>query len=187
MSLCELKTQALQQIGGISREESLAIVPDIQNYSLELGLQRGYKRCSSVEEELELLSQEQQQLDSSFSVIYPKRHCSSLSPSPDQFQISGKDIYTLEVKPNYHFGGTDSDIFTCGGNSPISSSSSCSADFTPTNTQTSAECQALFNLQGFVPVNSVLPNMQRTVLSHPVVQHTEKYELVITEQPEEVY
>lgn len=200
MSLCEVRPQALQQIGGIASEE--AIVPDIQGcYSFGADLQ-GCKRyscsdsdCLSIgEEELELLSGGHQQFNS-FSFPEPKRHC-GYNISPEQFQLVenissvtvGKGTFTLEVKDTYNFGVNKDDIFNCGGNSPVCSSSSSVADFTPTSTQTSADCQQVFDLQTFVPAD-LFPNMQhksQTVLSHPVTQHSEKYDLVITEQPEEV-
>lgn len=182
MSLCEVRPQALQQIGGSISEEKLAIVPDIiQSFNFVSDL-RGCKRyssdsdCLSFENFEELLNGDQQQLDFSF-----KRHCDySISPSPDQFQS--------EVKDSYDFGvGKDSKIFTCGENSPVSSSPV--TDFTTTSTQNSASCQQTFDLQAFASVD-FFPNMQRqshSVLSHQVTPApVENYELVITEQPEEV-
>ena len=199
MTTCELIPQAVQQFGGIvTRAENLAIVPDIHSYSF-VGNSTDLQPCkrnrasasdclSSIEDELDLG-------DFTFPEPEPKRQCRdySVTPSPNQFQnISSPDSieeFALEVKGDYKFTGNKdvTGIFTFGGNSPASSSSSLT-DFTQTNTQASAGgCQQDFNLQ-FPSAN--LFNMHRpsqTALSHPLAQqHADKYELIITEQPEEV-
>lgn len=159
MSSCQLRTQALQHIGGIT--EKLAIVPDIYSSLASDSCKRVRSEdsdCLSIgEEDLELLGQFQE----------TKHPCGySLSPSPDQFQlVENSLVFTAEVKDSYNFGGSEDAFFsTCGGNSPVSTSS-CSpgADF---GTQ-------------------VIDFGQEPVL-FPVMQHTDKYKLVITEQPEEV-
>lgn len=186
MSLCQLKPQALHHIGGVVSEK-LAIVPDIQNFGL-VGDFQGSKRyrsnnsnCLSIgEEELELLEQDFQET---------KRHCArgySISPSPDQFQlVENTEVFITEVKESYNFGASkDSSIFTFGGDSPASTSSSpAGSDFNPTGRQSSANCQPIINFQELVP--DFFAEMQQP---HPTVlsTHADKYELVITEQPEEV-
>lgn len=204
MSVCQLRPLSLQEhIEGITSDK-FAIVPDIQSYSFGSDLQ-GSKRYSSdsdisfCEEELDLLGQEQQQI-SSYSFPEPKRHCSgySISPSPEQFQLVENtttsalcsEVFSPQVKETYDFGASkDTGIFTCGGNSPVSSASSPSAtNFAATSTQASGVCQQIVDFQPLVLPIEFLPGMQRqsqAVLSQ-LPQHTEKYELVITEQPEEV-
>lgn len=184
----------------------MAIVPDIQSYSIigsdlhhpcSKRTRASASDCLSIEDELELLSQESQFSD--FSFPGPKRHCSdySISSSPNQFQNIGSpdsiEEFALEVKEDYIFTESKdiTEIFTCGGNSPVTSSSS--TDFaSASSNQASAGYQQQrqdFDIQTLVPAN-VLDSMHRpsqTVLSHPLAQqHADKYELVITEQPEEV-
>lgn len=184
MSLCQLKSQALHHIGGVASEK-LAIVPDIQNYSL-VGDFQGSKRyrsndsdCLSIgEEELELLSQD-----------FPetKRHCGySISPSPNQFQlVENTEVFITEVKDSYNFGANkDASIFTCGGNSPSSTSSSpaSTTNFNPAGSL-AADCQPIIDFQELVPnFFSDMQQPSQTVIS----SHVDKYELIITEQPEEV-
>ena len=203
MSVCQLRPLPLQEhIEGLSRDK-FAIVPDIQSYSFGSDLQ-GSKRYRSDsdtsfgEEELDLLGQEQ--LDS-YSFQEPKRHCSgySISSSPDQFRLVENtttsalcsEVFSPQVNKTYNFGaGKDSSIFTCGGNSPVSSASSSpsATNFAATRTQASGACQQIVDFQSLVPIEFPL-DMQRqsqAVLSQLSQQHTEKYELVITEQPEEV-
>lgn len=197
MSLCEVRPQALQQIGGFISEEKLAIVPDIHSYNL-VGSLQGCKRFINDSDNLsfeELLNGDSQQQLCSFSSSpspssFPesKRHCSGyeFSPSPEQFQNSEVFAPDLEVKESYDFGaGKDSSIFTqCGGNSPARSSPFTA---TPTSNQTTAGCQQPFDIQGL----DFFPNMQHQSLSvvpsHQVAPaQAENYKLVITEQPEEV-
>ena len=215
MTTCELIPQAVQQfLGGVATtttsttgEENLAIVPDIHSFSFAGSSDvqscsnnnnsnkrsRVTSECLSIEGELELLSQQESQQLSGLSFPEPKRHCSvySISSSPNQFQIIGSpdsiEEFDLEVKENYNFT-EDADIFTCGGNSPIRSSTSIT-DFTSTTSQAAAGCNQEFGPQSFISVNPFESNMHRqsqTALSHPLAQHGDKYELVITEQPEEV-
>jgi hypothetical protein len=175
MSLC-LRPQPLQHIGGVTSE---AIVPDIQtleSYSFVSGYQ-GCKRVLSNdsdcliigEEELGQLDQDQLQFQEA------KRFCggyTGTSPSPDHFQVGGS---TAELK-NIEF-------FNCGGNSPVSSAStSPGTDFTPSGTQT---------LDKYFPEELPLfpvPEMQSQPQPQPMMNaHADKYELVISEQPEEVH
>ena len=192
MTTCELIPQAVQFGGRATTEDTLAIVPDIHSSLFGGSDLQSCKRnrtsasdCLSIEGELNLL--EPSQL-SDFSFPEPKRHCSDyrISASPGHFQSIGSpdsiEEFALEVKTDYSF--TESkDVFTCGGNSPVNSSTSVS-EFPPANTQASTSCQQQdFDLQSFVY------NMHRptpAALTHPLAQHADKYELVITEQPEEV-
>lgn len=203
MSVCQLTLQ--EHIEGISSTDKFAIVPDIQIYSFGSDLQgsKRYRSDSDIsfgEEDLDLLGQDQQLQLNSYSFQEPKRHCSGYSiscPSPDQFQLVENttstalcsEVFSPQVQETYDFGASkDTNIFTCGGNSPVSSASSPSAaNFAATRTQAPAACQQVVDFQSLVPIE-FLPDMQRqpqTVLSQ-LSQHTEKYELVITEQPEEV-
>lgn len=190
MSLCQLRPQPLQhRIGGIASEK-LAIVPDIQSYSFVRDLQ-GCKRSRSntsdclsfVEEELDLLDSFQD----------TKHHCGyDISPSPEHFHLvesTNIEVFTpdLEVKQSYNFGAasTDISIFTCGGNSPLSTSSSPGINFTTaTAAQTTAGCQQIVDFQDFFP--DMQQRQPQVVMSLPGT-HSEEYEMVITEQPEEVY
>ena len=200
MSLCQLRPQILQQVGGLANsKEYLAIVPDIQGYDFGSDLQ-GYKRyrndsdcLSGGEEDITFL--DQQQLDS-FAFSSAKRHCNynyNITPSPDQTQFAENisaagEVFTVKLKESYNFGTIeDSDTLFCGNDSPVSTSSEIDFASTSSNTQTSIGCQQIFDIQAFVPLD-LLPNMQQpqTLLSHQVEQHAEKYKLVITEQPEEV-
>lgn len=174
MSVCQLRTPALQHVGGIP--EKFAIVPDIYSLVSDYSCKRGRsdsRDCLGIGEELELLGQFQD----------TKRPCGySISPPSDQFQlVENSQVFTAKVKENYNFGGSeDAKFFTCGGNSPVStSSSSPGADFTPTG-QVSEDCQ-LIDFQGLVLFPEMQPQSQ-AVLS----AHADKYKLVITEQPEEV-
>ena len=181
MSLCQLRPQALQHVGGLASEK-LAIVPDIQqNYSLGKRARSNNSDCLSFgEDDLDLLGQEQLLLGQD-----NKHHCGySISPSPEQqFHLVESEVFTAEVKDIYNFGASEgSNIFTCGGNSPVSTASaSPRADFVPTGIQTSAVagCQPIIDFSQL----DLIPGM---ISQAGVSTHTDKYELVITEQPEEV-
>lgn len=168
MSLCQLRPQALQHVGGLA-SETLAIVPDIHNLGKRAYSNKGC--CLSFgEDDLDLLGQE------------TKRHCGyTISPPPEHLVES--EVFTAEVKGVYDFGSSEgANIFTCGGNSPVSTASvSSCTDFPQTGTQTSAvaSCQPVIDFSQL----DLFPGMQ----SQPVLStHSDKYELVITEQPEEV-
>ena len=188
MSLCDLEPEILQQqIGGLPTEECLATVPDIQaSYSFGGSLQQGCKRyrsssdCLSGEEDLALLGQDQQKFE---SLAFPelKRHCNYdlTTTSPDQIQF-GK-VFIEEVSSSYCFGSNEEiDVLTCGGDSPVNITA---LNFS-SSSRGSTDCQQI--QAAFVPIN-FLSNMQQppTVISQ-VAQPTEKFEVVITEQPEEV-
>ena len=191
MSLCQLRPPALQQHIGGTPSEKLAIVPDIQGYSLE-GDTRGCKRYRNNDSDC--LSFGEEELDLLGSLQDTKRHCGyDLTPSPDPVQLVENirtEVFTadLEVKGTYDFGaGAEASIFTCGGNSPSSVSSSPGVDFAAPSSgggaQTSAGCQQILDFQDFFP--DMQRQQQQVVLSLPST-HADKYELVITEQPEEV-
>ena len=208
MSLCQVKPQGLQQIGGF---ENLAIVPDIVSLVGELQGCKRYRTSSdlSFEEELELLSgepqqQQQQQQFDSFSYPDSKRPCGyNLSPSPvEQFQLVEScsitppppDTFTKEVKDSYNFGGGCKDsssisIFTCGENSPVTSSPVAAAtDFsscTSGTTQAPRDYRVL-QLQDFAGASQPVMQCQPQAVMIAHHQPSDSYEIVITEQPEEV-
>ena len=196
MSVCHSRAQLQQEIGSIPSEK-LAIVPDIQTYSIGADYLVGCKRFSSdsLEEGLDLLEFEQFQ--------ETKRHCGSygISPSPNQFQNScsnssstATEIFAPDVKESYNFGIEEADIFTattqCGGNSPASNSSSPGISFTPVTSgvhSSAADSQQQHQQHQLLDFPNFFPGMQQQsqVVLNPAPR-TEKYELIITEQPEEV-
>jgi len=177
MSVCEVRP--LQQVGGRAREESLAIVPDLHPCST-LGHKRFSSDSPTIGEELELLK----------GFPEPKRHCNYTSPAECCLELvenppaPDAGVFTLEV--TYEFG-KEADLFTCGGNSPVGSSPSV-PDFTLSQAP-SANCGQGFNLQPTPFPAEFLESMHRPAAQavlHPVAPCMEKYELIITEQPEEV-
>lgn len=183
MSLCEVRVQSVQQIGGLPSEEHLAIVPDIQSFLGGVSDLQGYPSTSdspsSEEEDIDLLDDP----FNSFTSSAPKRRCvtyTSPTSTPEYFTDTGAADKSFSLE-NYNFEADG--IFVFGGNQPANSG----GNLTATNCNQTPAKEG-FDLQGFASVDFFPPRMQQqsAILTGQVAHTVEKYELVITEQPEEV-
>lgn len=186
MSMCELGSSGVDIIRDIASTEQLAIVPDLQRYHYIFSDSKNcksYSDCFSREEEL--LEQNQQDYD--FSGLNAKRHCSSYSinHTPESFQPSN----CRETAETYLFGmSKDESILTCGSSSALPLSFLDSAP--PSSKEGSSKCEQHLDSKVII-ASDLFSDMQQPqdLLSHQqaTLPSTDKYELIIKEQPEEVY